>query len=131
MAIPSSAVPGEWRNVLLVIEDRALSDVLAEALIDAGHVATQVDDTRAARQALAADPFDAIIVDLDTRARDGVQLIAQVRALHPPITVIALLPCGGLPNGSGHPAYHLAIEKPARLAAILSAVNVAHAAIRN
>ena len=131
MALPSSAPTGEWRNVLLVIEDRALSDVLAEALVDAGHTATQVEDTSAARSAFDEQSFDAVIVDLDTRARDGVHLIARLRAEQPATTVIALLPCGGLPSTTGRPPYHLAVEKPARLAAILSAVNVAHTAVRN
>jgi DNA-binding NtrC family response regulator len=119
------------RNVLLVIEDRALSDLLAEALGDAGHAATQADDSAGAEAAFAARPFDAAIVDLDTRARDGALLIARLRAAHPATTVIALLPCGGFPSANGAPAYHVALEKPARLAAILAAVDVAHAALRN
>ena len=117
--------------MLLIIEDRALSDVLAEALVEAGHGTTQVDDAAAAQGALATERFDAAIVDLDTRARDGVSVIAHLRTTNPALTVIALLPCGGLPASSQQPLYHLAIEKPARLAAVLSAVNVAHAAIRN
>ncbi|MCU1279587.1 MAG: Response regulator receiver domain [bacterium] len=131
MAMPTSLARGCWRNVLLIIEDRALSEVLCEALVEAGHVATQVEDARAAESALAAQRFDAAIVDLDTRARDGARLIARLRAEHPALTIIALLPCGGLAGGAGQPGYHLAIEKPARLSAVLSAVNVAHAAIRN
>jgi DNA-binding NtrC family response regulator len=119
------------RRVLVVIEDRALSDLLAEALVDAGHGAVQADDLAAALEALATQPFDAAIVDLDTRARQGAHLIARLRADQPATTVIALLPCGGLPGAGEPPGYHLAIEKPARLAAILSAVNVAHVAIRN
>lgn len=108
------------RNVLLVIEDGALSDVLCEALTDAGHVATQVDGAAAAQGALAVQPFDAAIVDLDTRARDGVHLIAHLRAERPALTILALLPCGGLPAVAGPPpAYHFALEKPARLAAVL------------
>ncbi|MCU1278682.1 MAG: DNA-binding response regulator [bacterium] len=130
MAMPS-AVPRSWRKVLLVIEDRALSDVLAEALVDAGHVATQVEDAATAQRALDSEPYDVAIVDLDTRARDGVHLIARLRAQRPALTIIALLPCGGLPSGAATPGHHLAIEKPARLSAVLSAVNVAHAAIRN
>lgn len=117
--------------MLLVIEDRALSDVLAEALVEAGHVATQVEDAAAAHIAFGEQSFDAVIVDLDTRARDGVHLIARLRAEQPMTTVIALLPCGGLPATAARPPYHLAVEKPARLAAILSAVNVAHVASRN
>jgi DNA-binding response OmpR family regulator len=119
------------RSVLLVIEDRALSDVLAEALVDAGHAAEQVEDAAAALAVIAALRFDAAIVDLDTRARDGAHLIARLRVEQPTMTVIALLPCGGLAASDREPLYHLAIEKPARLAAVLAAVSVAHAATRN
>jgi DNA-binding NtrC family response regulator len=131
MALPSTRTQGTWRTVLLVIEDRALSDVLAEALVEAGHSAVQVEDVPSAHEAVGQQRFDAAIVDLDTRARDGGSLIAHLRARHPQLTVIALLPCGGLAASSRPPLYHLAIEKPARLSAVLSAVNVAHAAIRN
>jgi DNA-binding NtrC family response regulator len=119
------------RSVLLVIEERALSDVLAEALVEAGHVATQVEDAASALRAVGEQRFDTVIVDMDTRARDGGNLIAHLRSHHPALTVIALLPCGGLPASAGQPLHHLAIEKPARLAAVLSAVNVAHAVLRN
>lgn len=105
--------------------------MLAEALVDAGHEATQVDDAASAQQALATQFFDAAIVDLDTRARQGGSLIAHLRATEPALTIIALLPCGGLAAPDRQPLYHLAIEKPARLSAVLSAVNVAPAAIRN
>jgi DNA-binding response OmpR family regulator len=131
MAMPSSLPESTHRRVLLVIEDRALSDVLAEALVDAGHVATQVEDAASAQRALEEQRFDAAIVDLDTRARDGGSLIAHLRTEQPALTVIALLPCGGLSPSVRQPLYHLAIEKPARLAAVLSAVNVAHAVMRN
>ncbi|HEY2749471.1 MAG TPA: response regulator [Polyangia bacterium] len=117
--------------VLLVIEDRTLSDLLSEALVDAGHTVTQVEDASAAEHVLDGRRFDSAIVDLDTRARDGARLIALLRTRQPTLTVIALLPCGGLPDSAVGPGYDLALEKPARLAAILSAVSVARAAIRN
>ena len=131
MATASLLPRGTCRNVLLIIEDRALSELLSEALVEAGHVATQVEDAASAEGALAGERFDAAVVDLDTRARDGVRIIANLRTTHPTLTVIALLPCGGLAPSSPQPLYHLAIEKPARLSAVVSAVNVAHAAIRN
>ena len=76
--------------------------------------------------------FDAAIVDLDTRARDGGSLIAHLRA-HAAGSSRSSRCCraAGCPRRGATPLYHLAIEKPARLAALLSAVNVAHAAIRN
>ena len=130
MGQPSSP-SATGRAVLVVVEDRALSDVIAEALAEAGHTVEQADDAAGAQRAVTARRFDAAIVDLDTRARQGASLVAHLRATQPQLTVIALLPCGGLPAASHPPVYHLALEKPARIAALLSAVNVAHAAIRN
>jgi len=118
-------------RVLLVIEDGALSDLLAEALVEAGHLVTQVEDAPGAERVAMDQAFDAALVDLDTRARDGSRLIAHLRTSHPAMTVIALLPCGGLRSAAPAPLYHLALEKPARLAAVLSAIKVAHTAIRN
>ena len=131
MAQSSSRSPATARAVLVVVEDRALSDVIAEALAEAGHIVEQADDAAAAESAVTALRFDAAIVDLDTRARQGASLVAHFRATQPQLTVIALLPCGGLPASAQPPVYHLALEKPARIAALLSAVDAAHAAIRN
>ena len=131
MAIPSSLPVESPRRVLIVVEDQMLSEVLAESLTGAGHMTVQVEGSGEAERALSVEPFDAAIVDLDTRARDGLALVAHIRAVWPSLTVIALLPCGGLPEDVSQPPFHLAIEKPARLAAVLCAVNVAHAAARN
>lgn len=131
MAITQPSPEAEPRRVLLVIEDASLSDVLAEALVDAGHQAVQVEAVSAAEAVLREQPFDALIVDLDTRARDGLAFLSRLRTTRPALTVIALLPCGGLMPPVPQPAYHLAIEKPAKLAAVLSAVRVAHGVSRN
>jgi DNA-binding NtrC family response regulator len=119
------------RKVLIVVEDRVLSDLMSEALAEAGHAVAQADGAAAARSAVSDGEFDAAIIDLDTRAREGVALITELRATHPLLTVIALLPCGGLPNGARQPLFHVALEKPARLAAVVAAVSAGHAAIRN
>jgi hypothetical protein len=55
-----------------------------------------------------------------------VGLVEQARRAAPATTVVALLPCGGLPAGEPVPC-HLALEKPARLSAVLSAIRVSPA----
>jgi DNA-binding NtrC family response regulator len=131
MATSSSVPAVGWRKVLLVVEDASLSDVLGEALVEAGHSVAQIEDAATAPSVLAEQPFDTVLVDLDTRTRDGDALIARLRAEHPAVTIIALLPCGGSPPGARTALYHVGIEKPARLNAVLSAVHLAHAAIRS
>jgi CheY-like chemotaxis protein len=128
MASEPAAMEPDSRRVLLVVEDDALAELLDELLTDAGHDAARVVDGGDLEAAAAARPFDAIIVDLDVRARNGATLVERLRHCSPASTIVALLPCGGLPSGAGPVACHLAIEKPARVAALLSAVHVSHIA---
>ncbi len=114
------------RRVLLVVEDLALAELLLDSLKDAGHEGELADDERKLDRALDSRSFDAAIVDMDTRARNGAELIQSIRSRAPATTVIALLPCGGLGSGLATPHYHLAIEKPARLHTILAALSVSN-----
>jgi DNA-binding NtrC family response regulator len=121
---PTLAVPGN--NVLVLVEDAALTELLLDALADAGHRAQVAAGPREVEAALGRVPFHAAIIDLDTRARNGPELVRIVRRVAPSTVVIALLPCGGLPLTQAPPPYHLAIEKPARLGALLSALAMSH-----
>jgi DNA-binding NtrC family response regulator len=114
------------RRVLIVVEDAALAELLLELLREAGHEAVLAEGQAGLGQALDGGVFDAMIVDLDTRSRSGPVLIEELRARSPSTTVIALLPCGGLPPRPSQIPYHLAIEKPTRLNALLAAVSLAH-----
>jgi CheY-like chemotaxis protein len=112
------------RRVLLVIEDETLAEVLGELLAAAGHEAAHARQGSDLEVALGQHPFDAILVDLDTRARDGGVLVERLRRWSPTSTIVALLPCGGLPPGTLSVPYHLALEKPARVGAVLAALHV-------
>jgi hypothetical protein len=98
-------------TVLVVVEDPQLAELLLEALADAGHTGVTGGDP-----ALC----DAAIVDFDTRARDGAATVELLRRCAPATTVVALLPCGGLP-GRSIPC-DLSFEKPARLRSVLAAL---------
>lgn len=119
------------RRILVVVDEPAFADVIGEALTEAGHTVEVADDEPAVRAALARTRFDAAIVDLDTRARNGLQLFLRIQALAPATLRIALLPCGGLPPGAAGVPFHLALEKPPRLAALVRAVDVARAVASN
>ncbi len=110
------------RSVLIVVDEPALGDLLAETLEEAGHRAVIADSADGVTVAVAAARFDAAIVDLDRRARDGDELTALVRSLSPATTVIALLPCGARPGDLRDASFHLSLEKPARLQALLTAL---------
>jgi DNA-binding NtrC family response regulator len=114
------------RRVLVVVEDAQLAELLGDALADAGHECQLVQASAGLRAALRQRSFDAAIVDLDSRARDGAELVGLLRAEAPHTTVIALLPCGGLLPLQPRIPYHLALEKPARLQALLAALAARH-----
>jgi DNA-binding NtrC family response regulator len=118
------------RHVLVMIEDPQLADVLLDALCEAGHTAA-LATFEILPALLASERFDAAIVDLDTRARDGAATVALLREHSPDTTVVALLPCGGLPPGRDPVPYHLSLEKPARLRAVMTALAASQAISRN
>jgi DNA-binding NtrC family response regulator len=113
-------------DVLVLVEDGALTELLLDALADAGYRGEVAAGPAEAETALGRTAFHAAIVDLDTRARQGAELVRLVRRTAPSTVVIALLPCGGLPEAQSVPPYHVAIEKPARLGALISALAMSH-----
>ncbi len=117
----SPPIPTASRRVLVAVEDAGLAELLVDALCDAGHSPDVLEDVGALPAAVESGALDAAIVDLDMR-RAGERLAALIRARSPTTTIIALLPCGGLPPGHPPVAYDRAVEKPARLVALLSAL---------
>ena len=109
------------RSVLLFVEDDGLGELFDEALSDAGHLVTRARDDDELRRALLRQRFDSVIVDLDDRARRPAVTLAQLRAAAPATAVVALLPCSAGLDGRSL-GYDAALEKPARLAALLAAV---------
>ncbi len=117
---------GSPRHVLVIVEDPALGELLLEALEDAGHSGevTNGDPAEISEIAAVRSNFDAAIVDLDTRARSGATIVGILRALCPSMTVIALLPCGGLSVKDRSIPFHVSVEKPARLRSLLVALTL-------
>ena len=114
------------RRLLIVAEDAGLAELLTELAGDAGYAAEVVDGSEALAGALARGSWDAAIVDLELRARNGAALVQAIRARAPSATVIALLPFGGLPAGHARIDCQLAVEKPGRLVTLLAALSAAH-----
>ena len=117
MSPPADFAP---RRVLLVVEDDSLAELLDELLREAGHHSARLDDNLPSLPPNA----DVILVDLDRHARDGVALLTRLRRAAPASTIVALLPCGGLPSGADSEPIDcdVAVEKPARLSAVLAAI---------
>jgi DNA-binding response OmpR family regulator len=67
-------------RVLLVEDDRMIGESLREALRRHSMAADWVRDGRAAESALATERFDAVLLDLGLPQRDGLQVLASLRA---------------------------------------------------
>ncbi|MFO0585684.1 MAG: response regulator transcription factor [Anaeromyxobacter sp.] len=78
---------------VLIVDDhpmlrRGLEQVLAEAW--PGARCAGVPDAPAALDALAREPWDVVLVDLNLPGRDGLSLLSEIRRLHPQLPALVL-----------------------------------------
>ncbi|MCU1716492.1 sigma-54-dependent transcriptional regulator [Pseudomonas sp. 5P_3.1_Bac2] len=77
-------------KILLVEDDRALREALADTLALGGHAYRAVDCAEAALQALTQEPFSLVISDVNMPGMDGHQLLAQIRQRMPQLPVLLM-----------------------------------------
>lgn len=77
-------------RILLVEDDKILSDTLTQALRQSGYALDAVTDGNAADAALAQDGFDLVILDLGLPGLDGTQVLKRLRARKSNIPVLIL-----------------------------------------
>jgi two-component system NtrC family response regulator len=80
--------------ILVVDDDPALRDSLAEAVADLGHTAELAADGTAALARLARPGIDAVLLDLRMPGMDGMTVLARIRALPqpPPVAILTAVP---------------------------------------
>lgn len=77
-------------RILLVEDDRLLGDGVKAGLCGAGFAVDWVRDGEAALAAVAAESFAAIVLDLGLPRRDGLSVLAALRAAGNPVPVLVL-----------------------------------------
>lgn len=90
-----SAVP-TGREVLVVDDELRIRNMLSQALKEMGFRATLAPTAEAAARALAQQPFDILILDLNLPGMDGMEFLTSIRKRHPDIQVIVLTGFGDL-----------------------------------
>ncbi|WXL27303.1 sigma-54 dependent transcriptional regulator [Ectopseudomonas mendocina] len=77
-------------KILLVEDDRALREALADTLSIAGHDYRAVDCAESALQALTEETFSLVISDVNMPGMDGHQLLARIRHNYPQLPVLLM-----------------------------------------
>ena len=83
-------------KVLLVEDDRALREALADTLQLGGHAYRAVDCAESALLALAQEPFSLVVSDVNMPGMDGHQLLALVRQRYPQLPVLLMTAFGAV-----------------------------------
>jgi DNA-binding NtrC family response regulator len=88
---------GGVATILIVDDDEALRDGLAETLHDLGHQVRQAANGAAGLASVAAGGIDAVLLDLRMPGLDGMEVLARLRALPapPPVAVLTAVATAG------------------------------------
>ncbi len=84
------------RNILIVDDDKAMRDMVAAMLEDAGHAALGAEGVDQALLHLSEDDFDAVISDIRMPGRTGLELLGEIRELQPETPIILMTAFGSI-----------------------------------
>lgn len=83
-------------RVLLVEDDPMIGDAVHGALKDASYAADWVKDGQSALTALSCQAYDLVLLDLGLPGRDGLEVLAGIRAANNPLALLILTARDGL-----------------------------------
>ena len=83
-------------KVLLVEDDRALREALADTLLLAGHDYQAVGSAEEALEAVGAEAFNLVLSDVNMPGMDGHQLLGLLRARQPQLPVLLMTAHGAV-----------------------------------
>ena len=102
-------------HLLLVDDEKALREAVAEQLTDQGFAVTQAADGQAALARLSEFAYDIVVTDLNMPGTNGAQLIPQLRSRWPALPIVAI---SGANFIDGRPITEIARERGADAAMI-------------
>jgi len=94
--IPQAAEPAVHLHVLVVDADPAVRSACAEIAASLGYAVESTGDLAQARSLLRGHAADIVLINLPRGASYGLELISEVRTLHPETSVIAMTASGSV-----------------------------------
>ena len=89
-----SAPPANPLRILLVEDIPETARIMVRLLNSMGHATVAVSSVDAALRAAADQPFDAVVSDIGLQGKSGLDLMRELRTLHPTLPGIALTGSG-------------------------------------
>ncbi|WP_447591912.1 sigma-54-dependent response regulator transcription factor FleR [Aquipseudomonas campi] len=83
-------------KILLVEDDRALREALADTLLLGGHDYRAVECAEDALEALTEEPFGLVVSDVNMPGMDGHQLLGLIRSRYPQLPVLLMTAYGAV-----------------------------------
>ena len=77
-------------NLLVVEDDAELLQVMARALEAAGYAVARAANGETGLRQFRAEPPDLVVCDIVLPDRDGIELIPEMRRLHPGVKILAI-----------------------------------------
>jgi len=115
-------------SVLIVDDDDAMRETLAQALVRAGYLVLQCTDGSHVLKVLEKQHVDLLITDLFMEETDGLATIMKVRKERPEMKIIAMSGGGSLTDNDYLPiasrlGAHRTLHKPFNAAVLLETIH--------
>jgi CheY-like chemotaxis protein len=78
------------KQVLVVDDEGAMRDLLAEILVSGGYQPLLAADGREARMLLEKNPVDVMVTDLAMPGEEGIELIRRASKQHPGLKIVVM-----------------------------------------
>jgi two-component system cell cycle response regulator len=82
--------PKAMARILLVDDEKMARTLYGDYLREAGHTVTAVGTFEEVQEALAAEPFDAVVTDLILPGADGMEVLRYTKERYPGIEVVVI-----------------------------------------
>jgi len=85
-------------RLLLVEDDSMIGESIRRGLRDEGYTVDWVQDGRAAEVAIETEPYALVLLDLGLPRKDGLAVLASLRARHHPVPVLVITARDAVPD---------------------------------